>query len=219
MSQPNPPIIHSPSWGGFPRGREISFGEKKSSQKPQTKRDPPSSSRERRGDERRLADSSVMPSSFFLSLSFFSLSLLLSLHRPPFRARPFSSFYCSSRRRQTVANRIRGPLFTRSPATLCLLLTNFGRSSSLSSFSLYFSLPPAASPSPLINGILATYNSLSSDRDHVLIAAAAANGTISEVDLNVIYHLLMLIIEKERDVSFCYWRKKKDSRSIINFLV
>lgn len=130
-----------------------------------------------------------MPSSFFPSLSFFSR---LSFSLP----RSFSSFYCSSRRRQTVANRIRGPLFTRSPATLCLLLTNFGRSSSLHQ----------ASPSPLINEILATYNSLLSDRDHVLIAPAAANGTISEVDLNGIYHLLMLRSEKERhdDVPFCY---------------
>lgn len=58
-------------------------------------------------------------------------------HYPLSRPRPSSSFYCFSRRRQTVANRIRGPLFTRSPATLCLLLTNFGRSFPLSPPSLF----------------------------------------------------------------------------------
>jgi len=60
-------------------------------------------------------------SSFFFSIFFF-------IHYPLSRSRPSSSFYCFSRKKQTVVNRIHGPLFTRSPATLCLLLTNFGRS-------------------------------------------------------------------------------------------
>lgn len=102
---------------------------------------------------------------FFSSFLFF---LYYSLSRP----RPSSSFYCFSRRRQTVANRIRGPLFTRSPVTLCLLLTNFGRSF----LSLHLSLFLFPQPSPLINGNLATYDPLLS-RDRVLIAAVTANNS------------------------------------------
>lgn len=110
--------------------KKISFGEKQLAETAETKRDPPPSN-QRGGNERRLADSSER-CHFFLPF-FFSIFLffLYSLSRP----RPSSSFYCFGRRRQTVANRIRGPLFTRSPATLCLLLTNFGR------FFLFFCFP------------------------------------------------------------------------------
>lgn len=52
----------------------------------------------------------------------------------------------------------------------------------------------SASPSPLINGILATYNPLLFDRDRVLIAATTANGTsrarLSQ-DSNVVYRSSM----------------------------
>lgn len=95
-----------------------------SSQKPQRQ----SATRLRRtrgvGGERRLVNSSEWCHLFLL---FSSVSFFFSPHYPLSRSRPSSSFY-RFRRRQTVANRIRGPLFTRSPATLCLLLTNFGRS-------------------------------------------------------------------------------------------
>lgn len=161
---------------------------------------------------------------FFFSTSsflfFFPPSLVPAL-RPP-----FSSFYCSGRRRQTVANRIRGPLFTclpsrpTSPVTLCLLLTNFGRSSSLSlSLALspclrlplrhplsLFLPPPSALPSPLINASpRPTCNPRLSDRDRVLIAAVAVDGenhaqpSRDSLDLSAVYRSLALDVYDHAD--------------------
>lgn len=128
-----------------------------------TKRDPLTSNRRGR-DEGRLADSSerchlpLPPFFFHIVPLFFSCTA-----RPRLR-RSSLSFYCSSRRRKTVANRIRGPLFTRSPATLCLCFSPISVAPSLSLspplfrlFSFFFSFSLSLSfssvlPSPLING-------------------------------------------------------------------
>lgn len=131
----------------------------------------------------------VVPSfsPFFLLLS----SLSFSPHYSLSRSRPSLSFYCFSRRRQTVANRIRGPLFTRSPATLCLLLANFGRSFSFLPSLIRLSLSLSSAPlSSLINEILATIPLLS--RDRVLIAAVTANNfATTDRGSSIIYRSLV----------------------------
>lgn len=104
--------------------KKISFGWKQLAETAETKRDPPPSN-QRGGGRKKISEQLWVVPSF--SPFFFSVFLFFPPHYPLSRSRPSSSFY-RFRRRQTVANRIRGPLFTRSPATLCLLLTNFGRS-------------------------------------------------------------------------------------------
>lgn len=113
------------SLGIFPKvqRKKISFGGKQLAETTETKRDPPLVKPERKERKKISGQFWVM---FFLSF-FLQFFLFFFVYYPLSRSRPSSSFYCFSRRRQTVANRIRGPLFTRSPATLCLLLTNFSR--------------------------------------------------------------------------------------------
>lgn len=198
--------------GSFPQlaryeGREwegggVYLSARRSTQKPQGQRVIRLRRIGRRIRRKKISGQLCASGAIFLSFFFF--------HRPPFfpspsparvpdSARRSSSFYCFSRRRRrkTVANRIRGPLFTRSPATLCLCFSPISVAPSplLShSISLFLPLSLCLASLSFLRSFLrlllvspakpsyqreffATYNPLLSGRDRVLIAATAANRT------------------------------------------